>query len=131
MILILEAPAFLQGETFAGQVMHSNKEEASIHLQSNVKSCAGVNQWDSYEAPKYMNNTHLSARVGKLNPSWNEDQSDAAMNQRFQEAMALTGAEFSESVEWISKVSLRRSMLVNASPRSTIVHNLGESYAFL
>ena len=36
---------------------------------------AGVNQWDSESGPKYVNNTHLSARVGRLNPDWNEDQS--------------------------------------------------------
>jgi len=28
----------------------------------------GVNQWDSAEAPKYVNNTTLSARVARLNP---------------------------------------------------------------
>lgn len=36
---------------------------------------AGVNQWDSSAPPKYVNNTHLSARVGRLNPDWNEDAS--------------------------------------------------------
>jgi hypothetical protein len=35
----------------------------------------GVNQWDSDAPPKYVNNTHLSARVGRLNPDWNEDSS--------------------------------------------------------
>ena len=39
---------------------------------------AGVNQWDSESGPKYVNNTHLSARVGRLNPDWNEDQSGGA-----------------------------------------------------
>ena len=33
----------------------------------------GVNQFDTDAAPKYVNNTHLSSRVGNLNPSWNED----------------------------------------------------------
>jgi hypothetical protein len=36
-------------------------------------ACAGVNQWDSDAPPKYVNNTHLSARVGRLNPDWNQD----------------------------------------------------------
>lgn len=35
----------------------------------------GVNQWDSDAPPKYVNNTHLSARVGRLNPDWNQDSS--------------------------------------------------------
>lgn len=34
-----------------------------------------MNQWDSDAPPKYVNNTHLSARVGRLNPDWNEDSS--------------------------------------------------------
>lgn len=33
----------------------------------------GINQWDSSDPPKYVNTTHLSARVGNLNPRWNED----------------------------------------------------------
>lgn len=33
----------------------------------------GVNQFESNEPPKYVNNTHLSARVGNLNPLWNEE----------------------------------------------------------
>ena len=35
----------------------------------------GINQWEGDSAPKYLINTHLSARVGSLNPSWNEDSS--------------------------------------------------------
>lgn len=38
-------------------------------------AAAGVNQWDSAAPPKYVNNTHLSARVGRLNPDWNQDAS--------------------------------------------------------
>ena len=38
-----------------------------------LPACAGVNQWDSDAPPKYVNNTHLSARVGRLNPDWNQD----------------------------------------------------------
>ncbi|KAK9804694.1 hypothetical protein WJX72_000202 [[Myrmecia] bisecta] len=64
----------------------------------------GVNQWDSSEPPKYVNNTHLSARVGQLNPNWNEEQSNAELDRRFAKAMQLTGQEFLESVRWYSKV---------------------------
>jgi uncharacterized UPF0160 family protein len=35
----------------------------------------GINPWDGNAPPKYVNNTHLSARVGNLNPAWNEDSS--------------------------------------------------------
>lgn len=63
----------------------------------------GINQWDSDAPPKYLNNTHLSARVGRLNPDWNEDQSDDTSMQRFQKAMVLTGEEFLESVQYYAK----------------------------
>ena len=68
---------------------------------------AGVNQWEGTQTPKYINNTHLSARVGQLNPNWNEDQSNEAMDSHFARAMELTGSEFREAVGWISKVSFR------------------------
>ena len=55
--------------------------------------------------PKFVINTHLSARVGQLNPAWNEDQSAEALDARFEEASQLTGREFSESLHWLSKVS--------------------------
>lgn len=72
---------------------------------------SGINQWDGSQPPKYVNNTHLSARVGKLNPDWNEDQSGEATDRRFAEAMALTGAEFEEAVTWISKASIHCEMM--------------------
>lgn len=45
-----------------------------------------MNQWDSEAPPKYVNTTHLSARVGRLNPDWNEDASGARVG-----AAALSG----------------------------------------
>lgn len=66
----------------------------------------GVNQWQGDQTLRYINNTHLSARVGQLNPSWIEDSSDEARLQRFQSAMALTGAEFMDAVNYYGKVWL-------------------------
>ena len=71
---------------------------------------AGVNQWDSSDPPKYVNNTHLSARVGSLNPRWNEEFSDEALHKRFLAAMQLTGGEFREAVDYTANV--RRSCSV-------------------
>jgi hypothetical protein len=45
----------------------------------------GVNPWDSKEPPKYVNHTHLGARVGQLNPSWNQPSSDDILYARFLE----------------------------------------------
>jgi len=44
--------------------------------------------------PKYFISTTLSARVGYLNPNWNEDQTPELANARFTEAMHLTCSEF-------------------------------------
>ena len=42
-----------------------------------------------------MNNTHLSARVGRLNLDWMDpDQSPEKENEAFEGAMALADSEF-------------------------------------
>ncbi|CAL8464428.1 g3963 [Coccomyxa elongata] len=66
----------------------------------------GVNQWDVDTPPKYISNTSLSARVGGLNPRWNEDQSAERTDAQFLKAVQLTGSEFLESVDYISKAWL-------------------------
>ncbi|KAM3242944.1 hypothetical protein ACQJBY_055123 [Aegilops geniculata] len=61
----------------------------------------GINQYDTEQTPKYVNNTHLSSRVGRLNPDWTDpDQSPEKENAAFQKAMALAGSEFMESVRF-------------------------------
>eukprot|EP00889_Picochlorum_renovo_P005363 jgi/Picre1/32393/NNA_007739.t1 len=54
----------------------------------------GVNQYESSQPPRYINNTHLSARVGNLNAQWYESLSDAETMGRFRQAMDMTGSEF-------------------------------------
>lgn len=54
--------------------------------------------------PKYISNTHLAARVGSLNPRWNDDSSSERMDAQFLKAVQLTGTEFEEAVDYISKV---------------------------
>nr|CAB3450714.1 unnamed protein product [Digitaria exilis] len=57
----------------------------------------GINQYDTDQPPKYVNNTHLSSRVGRLNPDWTDpDQSPEKENAAFQQAMLLAGGEFME-----------------------------------
>lgn len=46
-------------------------------------------------AIKYHISTTLSARVGRLNPSWNEPQSSEIMNEQFKKAVELTRYESS------------------------------------
>lgn len=55
----------------------------------------GVNQCDTDQPPKYVNNTSLSSRVGRLNMDWVEvDQSSEKENEAFCRAMELAGGEF-------------------------------------
>ncbi|KAL9303310.1 hypothetical protein ACSQ67_020573 [Phaseolus vulgaris] len=61
----------------------------------------GINRYDTDQPPKYVNNTHLSSRVGRLNLDWTDpDQSAAKENEAFRRAMALAGSEFLDSVRF-------------------------------
>ncbi|CAL2260739.1 unnamed protein product [Prunus armeniaca] len=52
----------------------------------------GINQYDTEQPPRYVNNTHLSSRVGKLNLDWiDPDQSTEKENEAFHQAMELAG----------------------------------------
>ena len=48
---------------------------------------------------RYANSTDLSARVGKLQPRWNEESNDAVLDARFEIASAMAGKEFFESLD--------------------------------
>ncbi len=78
-------------------------------------SRAGVAQYDTKASPRYASRTDLGSRVGGLNPRWNEAATDADLDERFRRAMALTGSEFLESVDYISKV---RGSAPSPVPRS-------------
>ena len=49
-----------------------------------------------------MNNTTLGARVGQLNPKWNEDSSVTVLDTQFLKAVALTGREFQVCVRGVN-----------------------------
>ena len=68
-----------------------------IMLQALDAIDNGINQYDTDQPPKYVNNTHLSSRVDRLNPDWTDpDQSPEKENGAFQQAMMLAGSEFME-----------------------------------
>ncbi|MBA0801034.1 hypothetical protein Gohar_011426 [Gossypium harknessii] len=55
----------------------------------------GINQFDTDKPLRYVNNTNLSSRVGRLNLDWMDpNQSPEKENEAFQQAMALAGSEF-------------------------------------
>lgn len=62
----------------------------------------GVSMFDG--EPRYKVRTGLSARVGALNPDWNERDVDP--DERFSRAVALAGREFSDQVRWYARVWL-------------------------
>ncbi|KAK8945853.1 hypothetical protein KSP40_PGU012737 [Platanthera guangdongensis] len=64
----------------------------------------GISKYDTDLPPRYVNNTHLSSRVGRLNLDWvDPDQSAEKENEAFQKAMLLAGGEFLESVRYHAK----------------------------
>eukprot|EP00268_Persea_americana_P047386 TRINITY_DN4935_c0_g1_i4.p1 TRINITY_DN4935_c0_g1~~TRINITY_DN4935_c0_g1_i4.p1 ORF type:complete len:375 (+),score=75.92 TRINITY_DN4935_c0_g1_i4:229-1353(+) len=76
----------------------------------------GINQYDTDQPPKYVNNTHLSSRVGRFNLDWMDpDQSSEKENEAFQRAMALAGSEFLENVRFHAKSWLPARSIVMES----------------
>ncbi|PSS32294.1 UPF0160 protein, partial [Actinidia chinensis var. chinensis] len=52
----------------------------------------GINQYNTDQLPRYVNNTNLTSRVVRLNVNWADlDQSMARENEAFQRAMTLSG----------------------------------------
>ncbi|XP_052724291.1 uncharacterized protein LOC108346683 isoform X2 [Vigna angularis] len=83
----------------------------------------GINRYDTDLPPKYLNNTHLSSRVGRLNLDWTDpDQSAEKENEAFQRAMALAGSEFLDSVRFHVKSWLpaRSIVMENIAARQTV-----------
>ncbi|XP_068650356.1 uncharacterized protein [Aristolochia californica] len=64
----------------------------------------GINRYDTDKPPRYVNNTGLSARVGRFNLDWMDpDQSPQKEDEAFHCAMALAGSEFLENVRFHAK----------------------------
>lgn len=63
----------------------------------------GINLYDTDKPPRYSNDTHLSARVGRLNPDWMDEQTPEAEDEAFRKAMSLAGSEFLESVRYYAR----------------------------
>ncbi|KAL7728351.1 hypothetical protein ACLKA6_007445 [Drosophila palustris] len=84
----------------------------------------GVPMFEGGE-PRYKISTHLSARIGKLNPSWQDSNSDT--DQRFHKAMDIAGKELVENVievacSWIAA----RDHVRRALEQAKTIHSSGE-----
>ncbi|GAQ79378.1 hypothetical protein KFL_000290280 [Klebsormidium nitens] len=75
----------------------------------------GVNQYDANSPPKYISNTHLGARVARLNPNWMQPSSEEQENESFRKASKLAGEEFLESVNYFGNVWLPARSIVEAT----------------
>ena len=102
-------------------------EAVYLHVYKSFMQCIdavdnGVNQYETSSPPIYTNNTHLSARVGNLNPDWYETTTDEDTMARFKTAMALTGSEFMESLHHAIKSWLpaRSYVLKDLRERTTV-----------
>lgn len=64
----------------------------------------GINEKDG--PSRYRSRTDLSARIGQLNPRWNEPSTDAILDAKFADASALAGREFLERVDYLANAWL-------------------------
>ena len=59
----------------------------------------GIGQYSTHENERYKETTTLSARVGRLNPSWRESEPD--YDTCFYKALEIVGQEFKEIFNYI------------------------------
>lgn len=79
------------------------------------------------DAPRYRFVTNLSSRVGRLNPSWQEEGSPELENSRFKEAMVVAAKELVDVVSGYSKHWLPARTIVEAAIKARQeVHSSGE-----
>lgn len=75
---------------------------------------------------RYRVGTGLASRVGQLNPAWNEESSDAVLNDRFRAAVLLAGTELHEYITRTVTMWLpARSIVQAARAKATSVHPSG------
>jgi uncharacterized UPF0160 family protein len=87
----------------------------------------GEAQYPEETKAAYSINTDLSARVGKLNPNWNESSSDEDLQQRFHQAMEMSGGEFVQTVKYLAEAWLpARDIVLAALVERTQHHASGE-----
>ncbi|KAJ8982928.1 hypothetical protein NQ317_004584 [Molorchus minor] len=76
--------------------------------------------------PRYRINTHLSARIHRLNPEWNDPETDST-DKLFYKAMDVVGTEFKERILEASKIWWpAREILKKAIEDRKNFHDTGE-----
>lgn len=84
------------------------------------------------QGPKlYRSRTDLSARIGSLNPRWNEDSSDDILDAKFKIASDLAGSEFLSRVDYLAKAWLpAREIVLSAVEKRKEVDPSGKVVVF-
>jgi len=91
----------------------------------------GVSQYPRDITPKYRNRTDLSARVGWLNPAWNEPFDSKTVDVRFVKASTLAGEEFLGRLDYYAKAWLpARTLVVDGLMQRTQVDPTGRIILF-
>lgn len=100
-------------------------------LQSIDAIDNGINQYDTDLPPRYVNSTHLSSRVGRLNLDWvDPDQSAARENEAFQRAMNLAGGEFLEVGIFYDSISNHYTNLLFVQTSSVLQRTCSTHFCF-
>jgi uncharacterized UPF0160 family protein len=122
-IEVLAAPTQLDTETL--DALYKKTYKNFIEHIDGIDN--GVQVFSGEGSLNYQVSTTLSARVGYLNPGWNEDQSTDAMNAAFQQAMHLTITEFTDSVlELVNSWLPARELVERAVSQRFQTHASGE-----
>ncbi|XP_011184091.2 MYG1 exonuclease isoform X2 [Zeugodacus cucurbitae] len=87
----------------------------------------GILMYENVGEPQYKISTHLSSRVHRLNPSWEDEQGSAIEQTRFELAMELVGKEFRENVLDIAGSWIRaREYVRRALEQAKSIYKTGE-----
>ncbi|KAI3517753.1 hypothetical protein L1887_16972 [Cichorium endivia] len=88
----------------------------------------GINQYETDQPPRYLNNTTVSSRISRLNMNWYDaDQSPQKEDQAFQQAMSLAGSEFMDCIYFHAKSWLpARSVVMECLATRKNIDSSGE-----
>lgn len=77
--------------------------------------------------PKYNISTHLSSRVKKFNPGWEQTKTPAEVDELFHEAKEYVGKEFEDKVQYFGTSWLPARKIVEKAVENRFdVHKSGE-----
>ncbi|KAJ3416640.1 hypothetical protein HDV05_000922 [Chytridiales sp. JEL 0842] len=89
----------------------------------------GVSRYPTEIKAKYKDGTGIASRVARLNPWWNQD--GVNLDERFEEAVKITGQEFLDKVLYIGKAWLpARDIVLKGLSERFEIHKSGHLILF-